>query len=95
MRKVRWNDPELKVIIRLKCLFEKGIGLMDVDECTGALTTGEVVTVELPFTQLPRANYLGILLDYARRDGVFLKGLGVLDGSTIVLLQKEHSHGHR
>lgn len=83
---VYWNDPRLKKIVRMRFVTDPGFPLLDVSYCYGELKDGTPVRVSLPFSQLPRKNYHGAMLDYARRDNVFLKGLGVFNGSVISIL---------
>lgn len=81
---VEWNNPALARIVRLRFLTDPGFPFMDVSYCWGDLHDGTPARVDLPFGQLPKRNFKGALLDYARRDNVYLKGLGVFDAVSIL-----------
>lgn len=82
-RTVCWSDPGLKKLIRLRFVSTPKFPFMDVEEVVGRMRDGRLVMVQLPFAQLPRRHYLGALMDYARRDGVYLEGLGIFSGTVI------------
>ena len=74
---VDWSEPGLK-ITRLRVLTDPGFPMYDVSYCHGELN-GKPVDVQLPFHQIPKRNYKGFLIREAQRDGVYAKGLGILD----------------
>lgn len=84
---VYWTEPGLK-IIRLRLISDPGFPVWDVSYCDGRLPSGEKVNVELPFFQLPKGKG-GInkaLIAYAKKDGLFAKGLGLFDGVISTLI---------
>ena len=76
---VSWKDKDLAKITRLRLLSDPGYPVWDVSYCFGQLRSGASVRVDLPFSQLPKRNVVGAILQYAKRDGVYAKGLGILD----------------
>jgi len=70
-----WTDPDLKEIIRIRLLSDVGFPFWDVSYVLGRTTTGEQVHVRVPFAQLPKKGYLQAMVEHAKRDGVYLKGL--------------------
>jgi hypothetical protein len=81
--RVDWTEPGLK-ITRLRLLGDPGYPFLDVSYCYGELD-GKTVKVELPFSQLPKRRYKSAIVEFAKKDGVYAKGLGVFDAlSTLV-----------
>jgi hypothetical protein len=77
-RTVDWSEPHLRVT-RLRLLSDPGLPFWDVSYCHGTLChTGEYVHVELPFSQLPKRGFRGVIVQHAKRDGLYAHGLGVL-----------------
>lgn len=76
---VYWNDPSLKRIFRLRLLTDRGFPFYDVSYCYGTLRDGRNVRVSLPFHQLPKRSWKRAIIEHAKREGVFAKGLGILD----------------
>lgn len=74
---VGWTMPGLR-ITRLRLLSDPGYPNWDVSYCHGELD-GEPVDVQLPFTNLPKRNTMRAIVEHAKRDGVFAKGIGILD----------------
>lgn len=82
-RSVYWNEPGLKVI-RLRLLSDPGFPMWDVSYCHGLLGD-EPVRVRLPFDQLPKHGMQRHLVEHAKADHVYAKGLGILENiSTLV-----------
>lgn len=80
---VEWTEPGLK-ITRLRLLSDPGFPVWDVSYCHGVLD-GEPVNVLLPFSQLPKRNLRSAIIEYAKRDRLFAKGIGILDNiSTLI-----------
>lgn len=78
-RTVDWTEPHLRVT-RLRLLSDPGFPAWDVSYCHGWLcSTGEIVRVELPFSQLPKRGMRAAIVKAAIRDNVYARGLGVLD----------------
>lgn len=74
---VYWNTKGLKVT-RLRLLSDPGFPAWDVSYCHGFV--GDTpVHVELPFSQLPKRNWKGYIINQAKKDKVYAKGLGILD----------------
>jgi hypothetical protein len=74
---VDWSEPGLKVT-RLRLLSDRYCDFWDVSYCDGELD-GQPVRVELPFSQLPKREWKGAIINYAKREGIFAKRLGILD----------------
>lgn len=75
---VPWTEKGLKVT-RLRLLSDPGFPAWDVSYCHGELEDGTKVHVELPFSQLPKKRITSAIIAHAKRDGVYAKGLGILD----------------
>lgn len=82
---VDWTDERLKKITRLRLLSDPGFPMWDVSYCMGELHDGTKVWVHLPFDQLPRKNTTAAIIKYAKRDGIYAKGLGILSGISTVI----------
>ena len=74
---VYWTTPGLRVA-RLRLLSDPGFPVWDVSYCHGKLN-GKNVRVELPFTQLPKKNFKQFIINEAKKENLFAKGLGILD----------------
>lgn len=75
---VEWTDPELARIERLRFVSDPGFPFWDVSYCHGRLKDGRKVRVELPFSQLQKRVPISVqIIKYAKKDGVFAKGLGI------------------
>ena len=72
-----WDHPSLKQVTRLRLVTEPGHQFWDVSYCWGVTRHGTKVRVALPFDQLPRHGMYKAILDAAKIDGVFAKGLGI------------------
>lgn len=89
-RTLCWTDPELAKIVRLRMVSDPGFPWYDITYCHGQTKDGEYVKVDLPFDRLFKANQghgsiSKQIIDWAKRDNVFAKGLGILDAvSTLV-----------
>ena len=76
---LEWNDPQLAVVTRLRLLSDPGFPFWDVSYCHGYTKDRKKVNVALPFSQLPKRNMKGTIIAYAKKDGVYAKGIGILD----------------
>jgi len=76
---VDWTDKRLAKITRLRLLSDPGFPLWDVSYCYGQLHDGTNVKVDLPFHQLPKRDMKAWIIKYAKKDGVYAKGLGIFD----------------
>lgn len=81
-RTVCWTTPSLR-ITRLRLLGERFSDQLDVSYCHGFLGD-EPVNVDLPFHALPRRTYRTQIVEYAKRDGINAKRLGVFDALSTV-----------
>lgn len=76
---LQWNDKRLAYVSRLRLLSDPGFPFWDVSYCHGYTTDKKKVRVALPFSQLPKRNMKKAIIDYAKKDGVYAKGIGILD----------------
>lgn len=83
--RVRWDDPGLKTVIRFRLIGDLDYPMLDVSYCHGRMKDGRYVSVVLPFSQLPKRQWKSALVNFARRDGVYAKGLGILDNSSVLI----------
>jgi hypothetical protein len=79
---VPWTRRHLRVT-RLRLVSEPGVANWDVSYCTGRLH-GIAVAVQLPFHKLPKEGYTRAIVEYAKKDGVFAKGIGILDNISLL-----------
>lgn len=77
IQRVCWTTKGLKVT-RFRMLSDPGFPVWDISYCHGILN-GKHVDVELPFDQLSKRNWKAEVIQYAKKDGVYAKGLGILD----------------
>lgn len=83
--KVYWTDPRLASITRLRLLSDPGYPAWDVSYAHGELKDGTPCTVSLPFDQLPKKEMRHAIIVWAKRDGVYAKGLGIFNAiSTLI-----------
>jgi hypothetical protein len=80
---VDWTDKKLAKIVRLRLLSDGGFPAWDVSYCWGKLKDGTPVSVELPFSQLPKGKVKAAIIRHAKKDRVFAKGLGLFDYNVI------------
>lgn len=73
---IDWTTPGLK-ITRLRLLTDRCVPFWDVSYCDGVLD-GYHVNVLLPFSQLPKGAVTKAIIQYAQRDKVYAKGIGIL-----------------
>lgn len=78
-RKLDWSDPELARITRFRLLSDPGFPFWDVSYILGVTHDGENVDVYNPFSQLPKRGMKRHIIECAKRDGVYAKGLGIFD----------------
>lgn len=82
VERVPWTTKNLK-ITRFRILSDIGFPLWDVSYCYGDVN-GEKVVVELPFDQLPKRKWKSSIIRYAKRDGVYAKGLGIFENVSAI-----------
>ena len=80
---VSWADPNLKRILRFRIVgfHPYDSPWWDVSYCYGELKDGSRVMVRLPFHQLRGRFWQNEVIEYAKRDKVYAKGLGFFDPS--------------
>jgi len=78
-RACSWDDPELAKIVRLRLLSDPGYPVWDVSYCYGELTDGTLVSVSLPFSQLPKRGTNQAIVKAAIEDRVYATKLGIFD----------------
>lgn len=82
-RKVDWTEPGLR-ITRLRLISDPGHPTWSVSYCHGRIGD-EPVDVELPFSELTKRRVSQEIVEHAKQDGVYAKGLGILDAiSTLI-----------
>lgn len=80
---VKWTEPGL-YITRLRVLSDPGYPFWDVSYCHGRIGD-KTCNVELPFSRLPRPGLERAIVQAAIKDGVYARGIGILDNiSTLV-----------
>lgn len=81
---VYWTDERLARVTRLRLIgynrFE--YPRWDISYCYGELKDGTPVRVQVPFSNL-RRNWAADIIAFARQDGVYAKGLGILDNDVV------------
>ena len=82
---VSWKAKGLKRVVRLRLVSDVGFPLWDVSYCHGEMNDGTMVDVQLPFSQLPKKKYREAIINYAKKDSVYAKGLQIF--SAISTLQ--------
>lgn len=80
---VEWTDSRLKRITRFRLLSDPGFPYWDVSYIHGELKDGSLCRVNTPFIQIPKGRqFFGFIIREAKKDGVYAKGLGLLDEYT-------------
>lgn len=78
---VYWTDPRLDKVTRLRLLSDPGFPFWDVSYCYGVLKDGTLARVQLPFGQIPKRGFKRFLVEEAKKEGVYAKGIGLLDSA--------------
>lgn len=76
---VSLGDPRLKAVTRLRLLTERGYPYMDISYCHGVLKDGTNVRIQITCGPLARRAPKAGLIEWAKSEGAFAKGLGLLD----------------
>ena len=76
-REVPWTTKGLR-ITRLRLISDPGFPEWDVSYCHGFIGD-EPVWVILPFGQLPKRGVSRAIVEHAKRDGVYARGIGILE----------------
>lgn len=72
-------DPSLARITRFRLLGERGFPFWDLSYCYGVLKDGTPVRVQMPESQWPVRGFERAIVEMCKREGVYAKGLGLLD----------------
>jgi len=83
-RYVSWAEAGLR-ITRLRLLSDRGFPVWDVSYCHGFIKD-EPVRVRLPFGQLPKDGMFEAIIEAAKADRVYAKGLGLFEKDVISTL---------
>lgn len=81
-RQVDWSTRGLK-ITRLRLLTDPGFPMYDVSYCHGMIGE-EYVIVQLPFSQLTKRKWKSEIIEWAKREGVYAKGLGIFENVSVL-----------
>ena len=81
---VCWTTKGLK-ITRFRVVSDPGFPAWDVSYCTGTLADGTKVWVELPFSQIPKRSWKTFIVNEAKREGVYAKGLGIFEAVSALM----------
>lgn len=84
---VDWTDKSLAKIVRLRLLTDPGFPMYDISYCYGRTQDGALVRVRLPFHQLTKRKWKSEIIEWAKRDRVFAKGLGLFDPEVVSTLR--------
>ena len=76
---VSLGDPRLQSITRLRLLTEGGYPYLDISYCYGVLRDGSPVRVQITCQPLSRQTPKADLIAWAKMEGAYAKGLGLLD----------------
>jgi hypothetical protein len=80
---VPWNHKSLKQITRLRLISDPGFPMWDVSYCWGMLHDGTKVDVQLPFDQLPKRGRSLAIIEAAKQDGVYARGLKIYEAISL------------
>jgi hypothetical protein len=81
--RVYWNDARLARVVRLRLIgCSRDYPRWDVSYCYGELRDGTRVRVDLPTDRIAR-NWRAHLIALGKAEGVFAKGLGLLDDGVV------------
>jgi hypothetical protein len=83
-----WDDPQLKAITRIRFIADSWAGPFDLSYCLGRDIEGRQVRVRIPTYQVmgSGATVTRSLVEAAKRDGVYLRGLCGGDIRSVVSL---------
>lgn len=77
------DDSRLARVTRLRMLTDRDFPMWDVSYCWGVLKDGTQVRVNLPVTQFRKSSIKGDIIAMCKREGVYAKGLGLLDSVSV------------
>lgn len=82
---VSWADKRLAKIVRLRLVSDPGFPVWDVSYCHGQLKDGSYVNVDIGFSQIPKKGMRRYIVERAKEENVYARGLGVFDAiSTLI-----------
>lgn len=84
---VTLGSPEVKRVVRLRLLTEPGYPYYDISYCYVQLKDGRYARLSNTPGMLPRKALKKALIDWAREEGAYAKGLGLLDESNWSILR--------
>ncbi|UVK63841.1 hypothetical protein SEA_LILYPAD_37 [Gordonia phage LilyPad] len=73
------SDPRIRRVTRLRLISDPGFPYWDVSYCHGELKDGTPVRIQIPVPHFRKRTLKGDIIAMAKREGVFAKGLGLLD----------------
>jgi hypothetical protein len=79
---IQWNDRRLLKIVRLR--LRRKHEFFEVLYCHGKMVDGEFVRVFLPFQSLNAKRWKIELVDWAKRQDVHAKNLGMFDAASVI-----------
>lgn len=74
-----WADDRFAHVTTLRLVSDVGLPFWDVSYCHGVDMNGRPCRVQVPFDQLPKRGRGKAIVEYAKADGVYAKGIGILD----------------
>lgn len=81
------GDPRLERIVRLRLLTDPGCPFFDISYVYGVLKDGTHVRIDGAPSSLGRKTLKRDLIAWAREEGAYAKGLGLLDDSNWSILR--------
>lgn len=84
---VRLGDSRLERVVRLRLLTEPGYPYFDISYIYGVLKDGTHVRIDVHPGCLGRKTIKRDLITWAREEGAYAKGLGLLDDSSWSILR--------
>lgn len=80
---VALRDDRLVRVTRLRLVSDPGHPVWDLSYCHGELKDGRTVQVQLPSTRFSKKHLKTDIVTMCKREGVFAKGLGLLNDNII------------
>lgn len=74
---IYWKDKTLAKITNLSLVSNSKLQNWELKSCVGITKLGEEVNVSLPFDQLDKRNIKKQIVEFARDENVFAKGLDI------------------
>lgn len=76
---IEMDDPRLKKITRFRMISDPGFPFWDVSYIYGEMKDGRLCQVINPFYELPKKGWKKVLIDYGKKKGIYMKGLGIFN----------------